>query len=127
MDLSSRIGTIYSVSEATMASYESMSGQNLKQMDDMTKSIQAMIDDPDIPESKKAEFRAALATTQRGKDQLGSMWRRNKPKAKKMYARIRKRLRKFASDDEIQLVDKYRKQLESAFKGVSRPRIQGSI
>jgi hypothetical protein len=127
VDLSSRIGTIFSVSEVNMQSYQKMSEQNVGQMDQMAKSLQEMIDDPDMPAAQKTELRAALKRAQTGKRQLGNMWKKNKTKYQKMTKRLEKKLGKIASEKDVQLVNKYRKDLEKAYQGISRPRIVGSL
>ncbi|MCP4442421.1 MAG: hypothetical protein GY810_26235 [Aureispira sp.] len=125
VSMSSKIGTIYSISEANMETYQEISDMNDGAMDEMISSIQEMIDDPDVPEAQKGELRKSLQEAKSGKAQLGNMFEQNKEKAEKMYKKIRKKLGKIATESEVRLVNQHEKELEAAYDGISRPRIEG--
>lgn len=121
--LSAKIGTIYSFSEANMQTYDENNTTTLNQMDDMAKSIQEMIDDPNTPEAQKQHLRESLKRTQDGKEGFKDMFNNNREKAADQFQRARKKLSKVASDQEVDLIHKYKTQLQEAFYGISRPRM----
>lgn len=125
--INNKIGTIYSISEANMGTYQNIADANAGQMDEMINSIQEMIDDPAVPASEKDRLRASLQEAKNGKDQLSNMFEQNKEKAAKMYKTIQKKLGKIASQAEVQLVNNYQQELKVAYDGISRPRIEGSL
>lgn len=125
--ISNQVGTVFSISEANMDTYQDLKDNNQVQMQEAINSIQEMIDDPDVPADKKAELQQALKQAQQGKAQLGNMFEQNREKAEKMYQKIQKKLGKIATQAEVEIVHKYQKELEEAYQGISRPRIEGSL
>jgi hypothetical protein len=125
--LNAKIGVIYGVLQFNMQNLQAQSDQTVGQMDEMAKEIQAMIDDPDVPEEKKAELREALKQTEKGGRDLNNMWENNKEKAQNMIKRSRKRLKKIATAEEIQLVRGYNAPLKELYNEIAQPTIEDSI
>lgn len=125
--LNAKIGVIYGVLQFNMQNLQEQSNQTVGQMNEMAESIKEMINDPDVPEEKKAELREALKKTEEGGRDLGNMWKNNKEKAQGMIKQARKRLQKIASAKEIRLVQAYNQQLKELYKEISQPTIEDSI
>lgn len=125
--MNAKIGVIYGVLQFNMQNLQAQSDQTVGQMDEMAKEIQAMIDDPDVPEEQKAELREALKQTEKGGRDLNNMWENNKEKAQDMIRRSRKRLKKIATAEEIQLVQGFDAQLKELYHEISQPTIEDSI
>jgi len=115
------VGTIFGLAEFDMRFYEELSAQNIGEMDNMIASIQEMIDDPDIPADKKIELQQSLQDAKNGKANLKNMWSQNQSKAADKIKRVKKKLNSVASQADIKLVEKYKKEIKEAYSGISRP------
>lgn len=125
--LNAKIGLIYGVLQFNIQNLQEQSNQTVGQVNEMAESIKEMINDPNVPEEKKAELREALKKTEQGGRELGNIWKNNKEKAQGMIKRARKRLKKIASVKEIRLIQGYNNQLKELYNEISQPTIEDSI
>lgn len=127
VDLNTKVGTIFSLLEANMDTYQTIQNAHEEGIDELERSIQEMIDDPNVPQTEKENLRASLEETRRGKQQVNSLFEQNKEKARKMYQKIQKKLKKVATKEEWEIVYRHNEALQEAYQGYSRPQLKGGL
>jgi hypothetical protein len=113
-----KVGMVYSILLALMKSEVHEMNQN--NMDEMAKFIQESIDDPNVPESKKAELREKLKDVNKGKQSL-NRFDQNITWAKGVV-KMAKRLENMSiSEEDAMLLIKHEKDIKAAYDGFPMP------
>lgn len=121
VNLNAKVGTIYSFSEINAGTFKEINDMQQEQLQSTIDDIQKMLDDPETPESAKPQLRQSLEQAKKGKVGFQDMYANNQEKMEGQIKRAQDKLRSLASEEEIALVNKYQKELKSAFDGLFRP------
>jgi len=117
--LNAKIGAIYSVlnAESFMGNMENMVGDGNNQFDDGIKQMQQQIDDPDVPEETKKEFRKSIEEMKAAKNQMNSEYSKNKYWADLVIDKTKSITNQFISKEDVELVKQYFDKITESYTG----------
>jgi len=121
--LNAMIGSVFAIIQAskTMGDFENLNNNSQNQIDNGVQELQKLIDDPNIPEANKEEYRKQIEELQAGKDKLEKNWKSGEFWVNWVIKGVEKITGFIVSAADIEIIQKFEQELLEIYAGFPAP------